>query len=371
VDYPELHEESLQNLKFLKSTMRLMHICGVHDFGFLDLTSPSFKRFRRQLSAVINFIKFREERLGLYAELQDGREELYAGLMEVEQEHKMLQEQLEATKQKADQRWEEAQMCNNDEEELESEIAQQNKVQRAIRHESSELKKKANVLKDQIDMAELGLQELESEEKKLQSQVVQPPEELQREMKDIEVTLKQEKNRCKEAEEEARVVAVKTTNVFNAKKDLVNAIELVDKLGREMKKYHEAEGQHEEVERAMVSSQNEIKRLEELNTNHKNELQDKLSQIEASKIDSKRRLDELQSFIQETDSELQSLEKEGRDAKDRIEHEELEMNIIKNRIKEDNMKTEQEIADIVEMMHLVETKFIEQADRLHSELCAH
>jgi predicted nuclease with TOPRIM domain len=121
----------------------------------------------------------------------------------------------------------------------------------------------------------------------------------------------------------------------------------------------------------MVSSQNEIKRLEELNTNHKNELQDKLSQIEASKIDSKRRLDELQSFIQETDSELQSLEKEGRDAKDRIEHEELEMNIIKNRIKEDNMKTEQEIADIVEMMHLVETKFIEQADRLHSELCAH
>lgn len=44
-------------------------VCGVQDFSMKDLLAPEPKRVRRHLSAVINFAKFREERLVMYAEL--------------------------------------------------------------------------------------------------------------------------------------------------------------------------------------------------------------------------------------------------------------------------------------------------------------
>ena len=44
-------------------------VCGVHDFTMKDILTPDPKRVRRHLSAIINFAKFREERLVMYSEL--------------------------------------------------------------------------------------------------------------------------------------------------------------------------------------------------------------------------------------------------------------------------------------------------------------
>jgi len=46
--------------------MRLMGACGVRDFTLKDLMKPEPKRTVRHLSAIINFAKFREERLANY-----------------------------------------------------------------------------------------------------------------------------------------------------------------------------------------------------------------------------------------------------------------------------------------------------------------
>ena len=46
-----------------------METCGIVDYSINDLTAPTAKRLRKQLSGVINFAKFREERLQLLAEL--------------------------------------------------------------------------------------------------------------------------------------------------------------------------------------------------------------------------------------------------------------------------------------------------------------
>jgi kinetochore protein Nuf2 len=51
----------------LKFSLRryIMECCGVPDFGFRDLMKPEYARTRRNISAVINFAKFREEKVGL------------------------------------------------------------------------------------------------------------------------------------------------------------------------------------------------------------------------------------------------------------------------------------------------------------------
>jgi kinetochore protein Nuf2 len=47
----------------------LMRTCGISDFSMMDVLKPEAKRTRENLSAVINFAKFRETTLGAYQEV--------------------------------------------------------------------------------------------------------------------------------------------------------------------------------------------------------------------------------------------------------------------------------------------------------------
>ena len=80
MNYPELHEDSIPHLNSLRQCQRLLTVCGINDFGLKDLTNPTSKRFRRQLSGVINFAKFREEKLILLDNHNSQRELLQTQL---------------------------------------------------------------------------------------------------------------------------------------------------------------------------------------------------------------------------------------------------------------------------------------------------
>ena len=47
------------------------HGRGAYELSLQDVCTPDPVRLRRNLSAIINFAKFREEKLGPYAEMQD------------------------------------------------------------------------------------------------------------------------------------------------------------------------------------------------------------------------------------------------------------------------------------------------------------
>ncbi len=61
-----------------------MHLCPQ------DLYKPDAARFKRSLSAVINFARFREEKLTAYAEMQDELESMSAEKLELEQQEQQL-----------------------------------------------------------------------------------------------------------------------------------------------------------------------------------------------------------------------------------------------------------------------------------------
>ena len=48
--------------------MKLMAASGFHDFGLKDIFKPEPLRLRLILSAIINFAKFREEKLAVFSE---------------------------------------------------------------------------------------------------------------------------------------------------------------------------------------------------------------------------------------------------------------------------------------------------------------
>jgi hypothetical protein len=66
--YAELHDESVPVLHFMRALNKLLVAAGVHEgFTLRDLIKPEPARLRRNLSAIINFQKFREEKIEAWA----------------------------------------------------------------------------------------------------------------------------------------------------------------------------------------------------------------------------------------------------------------------------------------------------------------
>ena len=95
---PTLYEEAVSEIAFLRATMKLMRTCGVMDFGLKDFQHPSSRRLKKQLSAVINLIKFREDRLQMYQELYEQRSQIMMDLKEASEENDMANQELEQVK---------------------------------------------------------------------------------------------------------------------------------------------------------------------------------------------------------------------------------------------------------------------------------
>ena len=69
LEFPELYEEAIGALKFHRHLFKLMKNVGVNDFSMRDMIKPEYARTRRNISAIINFAKFRESMLEKHEEL--------------------------------------------------------------------------------------------------------------------------------------------------------------------------------------------------------------------------------------------------------------------------------------------------------------
>lgn len=84
VDYKELYEDGLQMLMFFREVKDMMNAATLYDFTLQDITRPNPKRFRRQMSALVNFYRFRSDRIVEFEELVTGSEDLETKRNELE-----------------------------------------------------------------------------------------------------------------------------------------------------------------------------------------------------------------------------------------------------------------------------------------------
>eukprot|EP00584_Thalassiosira_punctigera_P009868 CAMPEP_0172534744 /NCGR_PEP_ID=MMETSP1067-20121228/7002_1 /TAXON_ID=265564 ORGANISM="Thalassiosira punctigera, Strain Tpunct2005C2" /NCGR_SAMPLE_ID=MMETSP1067 /ASSEMBLY_ACC=CAM_ASM_000444 /LENGTH=269 /DNA_ID=CAMNT_0013319569 /DNA_START=11 /DNA_END=816 /DNA_ORIENTATION=- len=180
--HPSLYDDALPEAKFFCLLSKMLRTCGYREFGFRDLAAPQPKRFRRQLSALINFLKYREDMGHLEAQALEEREELFAALDELAENHMTLQDRLEEARKVQEERMLEREAAEAECKEMEAEIAQQNKIQSSIRQEAHSLKRSANELKDKIANLAIALRELQAEERNLSKEVVDSPDRIRSEL---------------------------------------------------------------------------------------------------------------------------------------------------------------------------------------------
>lgn len=346
-----------------------MYMCGISDFGWMDLMSPTSKRWRKQLSGAINFLRFKEDRVNeLYLELFEQRQELVDGYTDVLQEHGAIEKQVETANQDADVRWDDLKQVRDECMEVEMEIGQQNKLQASIRQESLELKKEWKGLKDSLATTSLGTQEAETELRVLMPQVVEDPDLVMKEFenaKEIVMTLEQE---IDDGNDIVQEMEQKMENVEVCQKDLTLGIRLIEEVQREQAKYDTLLEEANDVEGKVQDLQGKISSVDE-------ELaacQAELSQIESTnQSNSQQFQSDLDTAIEELQSlnlNLNSLERGRNDAMDRLETAQEEVKALEQLIQDEERQATQEVEYIIAKFRVLEKSFIDNQEMMFASI---
>ncbi|GMI45625.1 hypothetical protein TrCOL_g13779 [Triparma columacea] len=368
LNYPELHEDSIPELSYLRSCSKMMTICGIVDFGLKDITNPNSKRLRRQLSGIINFAKFREERLQMYGELNVQREGIMEKLRQTQEDNGSLHGQLEQLKQQSAGEVKIIEQVEEECAEIETKIGALNKQQAAIRHESGELKKKANDLKDRNATISIAIQEGQADEKKLSSQIVQSPERVKREMSSATERLENERKESLQLERDAQKMKTCAANAGKALKDVAKATTALEEVENEVGKFQNAQEEirtaqgslsnHEEkkaeAEMAAKDAERGLNKYEEKTTHLRNAASVKTSQA--------------QSHLLESQTELMKVEKTRRDGMARIQAMESEVRNTETMMDEEEIANAKEVEDMIAQYRKMENVVLEHQKGLMKQL---
>lgn len=240
LDHPDLYADALPEAKFFCLLSTLMRTCGYHDFGFRDLAAPQARRLKRQLSALINFLKYREDMGHLRSLALEEREEVFAVLDEVTENHMKLREDLERARAAHHERSIEREEAESEVKEMEAELASQNKIQASMRQETYLMKKAANELKDKIANMSIALRELQAEERALSREVVDSPDRIKFDLAEATKDLERIRETIRTKEGERKEAERKVQNTVAGTEALEDAIAAMEEMGSALGGYDSA-----------------------------------------------------------------------------------------------------------------------------------
>jgi kinetochore protein Nuf2 len=343
----ELHEDNLVDLLFFQEMRQCMKTCGIVDFSWKDLTYPTAKRFRCQLSATINMAKFREEQLKIYSELNEPRHQLLLTLEELHGENAQLQAQLDQVQAESNMKMEEYDMVAKECQELESEIARSNKLQASKREEASQLKKQNHAMKDELAAATWDLQETQAEEEGLVGKLVSSPDRRKHELESKKEILNKEKAESRRLQQEISDGKAKSVRLQQAIKDLQSTLSLQNQVLEEASKYEEAKRQVEETNKEIEANKEKAAELEEKTDEADRSYLRLEEKLQHMRKQARMKMEAVQDRLDIAKDQLLIVEKERRESTARIEAGEAEVKALEERMRAEQVKTEEEIAIMI------------------------
>ena len=363
-----------------------MRTCGYPDFGFKDLAMPTPKRLRRQLSALINFLKYREDMAHLKYQACDEREELYAALDEVTMQHMSIEGRLVDARsvhlERVNLRAEAEIECK----EMECEIAQQNKIQVSLRQETYMLKKAANALQDEVANMELALREVKAEERILRKEVVSSPDQIRIDLADASSRLHEVKRRIVERVNDKALVQKRIDNANIALDDgggkekesgggsssssMTRILHTLDTLDMSVQDYEMAREDMENANHTLAAMEVDKGRI----LSERVHQQTKLDMIEKQKVDSLTQLGNtlraVQNELTTATTKLGAVESELVDGMKKIDVCVERNTKLETMIHAEKERSEANIVQLVTSFHKFEESYLTKEEKLHSSLAS-
>lgn len=251
LEFPELHDESIPAMAFVKALNKLMLASGVKDFTLKDMYKPDAARLKRNLSAVVNFIRFKDDQFTAYIEMQEALEALVQEKAAMEAEAARLAAEVTSIKAARQAEVPEVQRVEAETAEIYAENQLLHKEHSALATEVRTLKAKTNQLTDEASDAKFKLMNLQQDCERLRGQIVQSPEKLQASLQRLAQEVDTDRELLAEAEKRCRDLQAKMDNIAKVEREVQKCMKGLEEVEGEV-------GRKKEVSRKVKALREEI-----------------------------------------------------------------------------------------------------------------
>ena len=259
--HPELHDEAVAELAFTRALQKLMDAVGMAEFSMQDVHRPTVKRTIKNMSAIINFAKFRESHLDKFSELASHSDGLQEQRQDMEDENAALKAQLEALRAQREESEPRSEEILAESEELHREVTSLNKQQMVLNNDIKELKAESNEYNDKIANDRFLIHGAKQECGKLKTQIVQSPEKIKKQLADKTTELESERGQKAEKESQLKSVRQRLDGVQKLDKDMKKNLAVMDELEAQAEKVKSSKLARDEIRANIESSEEELRAL--------------------------------------------------------------------------------------------------------------
>jgi kinetochore protein Nuf2 len=258
-----------------------MTAVGVPEFSMDEVFQPTAKHTIRNMSALINYARFREERLDIAEELKQESEDLDAQRQDLQDENEQLQKRLAELRADKEELVPLKEEIVADCDALTTDVTKLNKRQATLGNEIKELKAESNQYMDRIATDIMRTHEAKQETEKLRTQIVQSPEKIKKQLADMKTAVNGERSNVAGQESQLKDVRGRLDRVQKLNKDMKKNLAVVDELEAQAEKAKNAKAVLKETSTNIESNEDERRTL-------RNEEQTLRRQLDATKEKMKR-----------------------------------------------------------------------------------
>ena len=225
----------------VRRSHKLLSTAGINDFSLNDIIKPEGVRLRRNLSAIINFAKFHEDRQPVYAAMTEKTDVLRTAKLDLEAENeRLVTEVRDANQQRAQEKpTVDALLAENQQHTtVVSDLFNQ---QTEIKAESQKIKGTLATVTDKIKETEYDLQEASAQRDDLKAQIVPDPRKLRIELRELQAAEVTERGAVRELEVKLAQYAKQREVLERVEREVDEALALQVECEGELTKVKEAQ----------------------------------------------------------------------------------------------------------------------------------
>ncbi|KAI0562255.1 kinetochore protein NUF2-like protein [Gracilaria domingensis] len=263
VDYPELYEQNIPTLHYIMECQKLCQAASFNELSIRDILAPEKTRFLWQLSALINFSKFRATRLELF----DNKTRQADDLIETERknlaETSNLRQNISSIEEKRTAEEPEVERVRQTVSEFSMELHELHKQQRALVDETREIKEMLGQKNKTSASQQAQRTKLRVDNERMAAKVVSSPDRMKGEIDSMRESLQSENEHIASSESERRSLNHLAAELTAAKRSAKEAYQAAEENIAIRSKVEEFEQSKHQYESKNAQSEGEVVAIEE------------------------------------------------------------------------------------------------------------
>ncbi|KAE8211961.1 hypothetical protein CF319_g2607 [Tilletia indica] len=258
LDYKEIYPDGLYWRLFYRDIYTLLVLSEVRDFAYSDITRPQTKRFKRQLSALINFWRFRSDRVHEFEEIANEETERENTRIEKRQLEEMKALRVSALRAQREAERDTALQLRNQNGGFQAELVQLKVVQKKLLEDLDVAKKeKADAIQKLTDESyQMAL--VTTEIRKLNGRIISSPKKLKGSLNHLQQQLVNDKAELIAEERRSRALESKRDVLMGLETEMKACNALLETLDDERSRIVELRAERDKIQDRIEQYQTEI-----------------------------------------------------------------------------------------------------------------